>query len=921
MRPNPGSRATAELLKVSLATFFVFALLVTAGVGTGVGGSLFSPNDLAGTWHYYSFSDNPTANDPGWTRATVTIDGRGNITGGSLVESDGTSATITGGSLSIDSAGVITGSETHSSGVPPNVTTITSTFSQLKMDARKTVATGVGTDSDNFRFLGIAIKDGGTFASSDLAGTWHYYSFSDKPAPAANDPGWTRATVTVDGNGNITGGSLVESDKTSATITGGTLSINSAGVITGSETHSSGVPPNVTTVTSMFSQLKMDAGKNVVAGVGTDTDGFVLLGVAIAQKPHVLLGWGLNFHGTLGDGTTTDRLTPVQVSNLTGVTAVAAGEHHSLALKSDGTVWAWGFNGFGNLGVGTTTDRLTPAQVQGPGGVGFLTGIVAIAAGTDYSLALKSDGTVWAWGRNNAGQLGDGTNIDRSAPVPGGAGFLAGVVAIATKKFHSLALKADGAVWAWGLNDFGQLGNGTAGGASATPAEVSGLADVIAIAAGADHSLALKADGTVRAWGGGLLGNGANTISPTPVQVSNLAGVIAIATGADHSLALKADGTVQAWGFNGLGQLGDGTTTDRLTPVPVSGITEVTGIAGGFHHSVALKSDGTVWAWGLNNHGQLGDGTTTDRLSPVMVPGLSGVSAVAAGVAHTLALVLVNTPAGSNVAVQPADTATGTSPVTVTFSSVTQIGVTSLTTSSTGPTPPAGFSLGTPPTYYQLTTTAVFTPPITVCINYITFNGPPRLLHFENGVPVDVTTSVDTVNQIICGQVTSLSPFTLVEAGTTPGRMRGEGHINADGKRHHFEFRVEKRADGRMSGSLQFRQRDLRHGRDRDDDHDDGRRGNRFVASAITFAAFSDDPSITPGRRPTPAVDTVVFGGSGRWNGAPGHTFVATAVDAGEPGRGRDTFAITVRAPGGDIVATVRGTLAGGNIQSLRLRR
>ncbi len=163
--------------------------------------------------------------------------------------------------------------------------------------------------------------------------------------------------------------------------------------------------------------------------------------------------WGNNGSGRLGDGTTTDRHTPVQVNGLSGVTAIAGGWHYTIAMKSDGTVWAWGYNDYGQLGDGTTTERHTPVQVSG------LSGVVAIAGAQLHSLALKSDGTVWAWGENSAGQLGDGTTTSRYTPVQ--VSGLSGVVAIAGGTSYSLALKSDGTVWAWGYNGNGQLGNGT----------------------------------------------------------------------------------------------------------------------------------------------------------------------------------------------------------------------------------------------------------------------------------------------------------------------------------------------------------------------------------------------------------------------------------------------------------------------------
>jgi len=289
---------------------------------------------------------------------------------------------------------------------------------------------------------------------------------------------------------------------------------------------------------------------------------------------------GDNYGGQLGDGTFDDRSTPVQVANLSNVVAIAGCRYHNLALKSDGTVMAWGHNSSGELGDGTRTSRSTPVQVAN------LSGVVAIAVGGYHSLALKSDGTVWTWGQG------------RSTPVQ--VANLSGVVAIASGDGHSLALKSDGTVMAWGRNNYGQLGDGTFT-PRATPVQVANLSGVVAIAGGRVHSLALKSDGTVMAWGSnnadGRLGDGTTFGSrPTPVQVANLSGVVAIADGDDHSLALKSDGTVMAWGSNNYGQLGDGTFTPRATPGPVldaSGapLSGITSIAAGFDHSLALKVD------------------------------------------------------------------------------------------------------------------------------------------------------------------------------------------------------------------------------------------------------------------------------------------------------------------------------------------
>ena len=357
-------------------------------------------------------------------------------------------------------------------------------------------------------------------------------------------------------------------------------------------------------------------------------------------------GWGTNGSGELGIGLT-DNLahpTPEGIFNLTGVVQLAGGSYwsypteYTLALKSDGTVWGAGHNGYGQLGDGGGTNgtgpiRSTPVQVLN------LTGVVQLAAGGLHSLAVKSDGTVWAWGSNYVGQLGNGTYTDSSVPVQ--VFGLTGVVQVAGSQAHSLALKSDGTVWAWGQANQGQLGNGTYTD-SAVPVQVSGLTGVVQIAGGLSHSLAVKSDGTVWAWGSNTqaqLGDGTYLARNVPVQVPGLTDMVQVAGGQYHSLAVKSDGTVWAWGRNNQGQLGDGgPAIDRNVAGQVPGLTGVVQVAGGFGHSLARKSDGTVWAWGVNVQGQVGDGTTTQRSTPVQVLGLVGITQIAAGSFHSLAV-------------------------------------------------------------------------------------------------------------------------------------------------------------------------------------------------------------------------------------------------------------------------------------------
>jgi alpha-tubulin suppressor-like RCC1 family protein len=411
--------------------------------------------------------------------------------------------------------------------------------------------------------------------------------------------------------------------------------------------------------------------RSILAAAATT---LVSLGLAGEVGGDTFVGIGNNGNGQLGDGTTIGRPTPVQVVGpggvgvLAGIRAVAAGMYHTVALKSDGTVWSCGWNLSGQLGDGTTTSRTTPVQVLGPSGTGVLRNVQAVAGGYGHTLALKTDGTVWAWGWNETGRLGDGTTLTRHAAVqvvgPGGSGFLNEVRAVAAGYQQTLAVKKDGTVWAWGGNFYGQLGDGTTTNRP-TPVQVVGpggsgfLNEVRTVTAGWYHTVVLKNDGTVWAWGdnrNGQLGDGTTTRRSTPVQVVGpggvdfLNGVCAVSAVGYHTVALKSDGTVWTWGYNNMGQLGDGTTLSRTTPVQVVGLggagflSGVRSIAAGYAHTVALMSDGAIWTWGYNNAGQLGDGTTTNRSTPGPVVGLGGTGtmdgfhAVSASGYHTLAL-------------------------------------------------------------------------------------------------------------------------------------------------------------------------------------------------------------------------------------------------------------------------------------------
>ncbi len=302
---------------------------------------------------------------------------------------------------------------------------------------------------------------------------------------------------------------------------------------------------------------------------------------------------------------------PVALSGLSGVVGIAAGAQHSLALLGDGTVMAWGDNEDGQLGNGTTSGpdhcytEAEPTQCSmSPVPVGGLSEVTAIAAGQNYSLALLRNGTVMAWGSNSMGELGNGSSSGPDA-VPAPITGLSGVTAIAAGGDTSLALLDNGTVMAWGANEFGQLGNGSVT-HSDVPVAVSGLSGVSSIAVGG-ASLALLDDGTVMAWGSnisGQLGGGTNMgpnecfplnfCSTTPVAVSGLEHVTAIAAGGGQSLALVGDGAVMAWGLNWDGQLGDGTVQSSYAPIAVTGLGHVTAIAGGEDFTLAYGVPGQL---------------------------------------------------------------------------------------------------------------------------------------------------------------------------------------------------------------------------------------------------------------------------------------------------------------------------------------
>ena len=393
-----------------------------------------------------------------------------------------------------------------------------------------------------------------------------------------------------------------------------------------------------------------------------------------------LVAWGGNGAGQLGDGTTSEHLTPVVIisgisgvsgtSGVSGVLAPAAFDVNAGILLNNSQVILWGANGNGQLG-NSTVNPVVPNGVSGILGLSTVAGlsgvssvgVIGLEGRGNHMLAVLTDGSLWAWGANASGQVGNGLTTDSLSPVKifGVSGVipsLSNVIASASAGIaHSIAVTRDFRVFAWGLNDTGQLGDGTQS-QHLTPVEMTSLSGVVSVSSGANHNLAITITGSIFAWGNnaaGQLGDGslANRLSPVAVTgltgisgVSAVSGVSSVAAGNSHSIALQA-GRVWAWGSNAFGQLGDGTNTNRSVPALVVGLSGISAVSGKYDHNLALKSDGSVWAWGNNANGELGDSTKTNRALPVQVRGLSGIDFL-----NLLGNVVVATPAAFSFTAQ-----------------------------------------------------------------------------------------------------------------------------------------------------------------------------------------------------------------------------------------------------------------------------
>lgn len=300
--------------------------------------------------------------------------------------------------------------------------------------------------------------------------------------------------------------------------------------------------------------------------------------------------------------------------------ASSTGANHFAALTSDGSLWTWGRNDNGQLGNGTFEDCNTPSEIMGD--------VVSFSAGSGYSAAVKKNGSLWTWGWNYDGRLGDGTTEDRSSPVK----IMSGAASVTLESSCGAAIKTDGSLWLWGNSSFMEEGTNVF---YATPTKI--MDNVASVSLAGSNIAVIKTDGSLWTWGNnahGQLGDGTNTNRFEPVKIMDgVASVSLSCFGVTHCAAIKKDGTLWTWGSGEDGMLGDGSTANRSTPVKI--MDGVASISLAPDHAAAIKTDGTLWAWGANNYGQLGNGMTTDSAVPVRV--MDNVSSVSFGYASSSA--------------------------------------------------------------------------------------------------------------------------------------------------------------------------------------------------------------------------------------------------------------------------------------------
>ena len=349
---------------------------------------------------------------------------------------------------------------------------------------------------------------------------------------------------------------------------------------------------------------------------------------AIDQYPNIfgnaampaLWTWGINSSGQLGDNTTVGKSSPTTTVSGGGTNwRMLDYSFHAIAVKTDGTLWTWGAGTYGVLGSGATASRSSPQTTTLAG-----TDWSKVSAGDRFSAAIKTDGVMYTWGRNNRGQLGDGTATNRSSPVSIFGAVISNWTQLACGYEHTLGIAATGLLYSWGSGASGALGSGATASRSSPVTVSNSGTNWISISAGTSFSGGIKSDGTLWTWGlntSGQLGDNSTTARSSPQTIAGAGSGgtnwKALSLGDTHVAAIKTDGTLWTWGNNSNGQLGDGSTTNRSSPQTTAGAgLNWVRTHSGWNATAGIKADGTLWTWGQNSSGELGSGSTADRSSP-----------------------------------------------------------------------------------------------------------------------------------------------------------------------------------------------------------------------------------------------------------------------------------------------------------------
>jgi alpha-tubulin suppressor-like RCC1 family protein len=417
-------------------------------------------------------------------------------------------------------------------------------------------------------------------------------------------------------------------DLSALTLSSGTLTPSFAAATT---TYTASVSNATTSIT--VTPTRAEANATIEVRVNSGTYATVASGSPSSALSLNVGSNTIDVKVTAQDGTTIKTYTTTVTRAAAAVacfTKISAGNAHTVGIKGDGSLWSWGNNLSGQLGNGTNTGQLSPIQI------GTANNWASISAGEYYTMAIKQDGTLWAWGSNGNGQLGDATTANKTSPIQ--IGTATNWASVSAGSNHTLAIKTDGTLWAWGNNGNGRLGNGNSI-QQTSPIQIGSDINWQSVETGDEYSVAIKTTGTLWAWGyngSGQLGIGSNTSVNIPTQAGSATTWRSVSALGSHVVAVRTNGTLWTWGENNFGQLGDGTTLSKNVPTQIGVAVDWDIVSAGNMHSAATKTNGNLWTWGANIEGQLGNGTFTNSNVPVSIT--NSITNVFAGTAHTLAI-------------------------------------------------------------------------------------------------------------------------------------------------------------------------------------------------------------------------------------------------------------------------------------------